>query len=200
MNLAERLRTALIHNHDPETILLDGDMRAAAFEEDSALMPAAVLVPVTDRAEPGVLLTVRSAAMRRHASQVAFPGGKIDPEDDGPIGAALREAEEEIGLPASAVDVIGVFDRYVTITGFDVTPVIAVVPPDLVLIPHDIEVAKVFEAPLSFILDPANHVEQVIAYEGRDRIYYEIVWEGHRIWGATAAMIINISRRIAGRL
>jgi 8-oxo-dGTP pyrophosphatase MutT (NUDIX family) len=199
MSIADRLRAALVPHHD-KTILLDGDDGGIPFEEGSQLTPAAVLMAITDRADPGVLFTVRSAALRRHAGQVAFPGGKIDPEDDGPIGAALREAEEEIGLPASAVDVIGAVDIYRTVTGFEVTPVIGVVPPDLILVPHDLEVAAMFEAPLSFILDRANQVEKVAEWKGRERRYFEIMWEGHRIWGATGAMIVNIGRRIAGRL
>ena len=199
MSIAGRLRAALVPHHD-KTILLDGDDGGIPFEEGSQLTPAAVLMAITDRADPGVLFTVRSAALRSHAGQVAFPGGKIDPEDDGPIGAALREAEEEIGLPASTVDVIGAVDIYRTVTGFEVTPIIGVIPPDLVLVPHDLEVAAIFEAPLSFILDTANQVEKVAEWKGRERRYFEIMWEGHRIWGATAAMIVNIGRRIAGRL
>jgi len=199
MSIADRLRAALVPHHD-KTILLDGDDGGIPFEEGSQLTPAAVLMAITDRADPGVLFTVRNAALRRHPGQVAFPGGKIDPEDDGPIGAALREAEEEIGLPTSAVDVIGAVDVYRTVTGFEVTPVIGVVPPDLVLVPHDAEVSAVFEAPLSFILDTAHQVEKVAEWRGRERRYFEIMWEDHRIWGATAAMIVNIGRRIAGRL
>lgn len=199
MSIANRLRAALIPHHD-KTIFIDGDDGGIPFEEGSLLTPAAVLMAVTDRPEPGVLFTVRNAALRRHAGQVAFPGGKVDPEDEGPIGAALREAEEEIGLPASAVEVIGAVDVYRTITGFEVTPVIGVVPPDLALVPHDAEVSAVFEAPLSFILDPANQVEKVIDWQDRERRYFEIMWDNHRIWGATAAMIVNIGRRIAGRL
>lgn len=199
MSIANRLRAALIPHHD-KTIFIDGDDGGIPFEEGSLLTPAAVLMAVTDRPEPGVLFTVRNAALRRHAGQVAFPGGKVDPEDESPIGAALREAEEEIGLPASAVEVIGAVDVYRTITGFEVTPVIGVVPPDLALVPHDAEVSAVFEAPLSFILDPANQVEKVIDWQDRERRYFEIMWDNHRIWGATAAMIVNIGRRIAGRL
>lgn len=199
MSIADRLRAALIPHHD-RTITIEGDDGGIPFEEGSRLTPAAVLIAVTSRPDPGVLFTVRNAALRRHPGQVAFPGGKIDPEDDGPVGAALREAEEEIGLPPSAVDVIATVDCYRTITGFQVTPVIGVVPPDLVLVPHDAEVATLFEAPLSFILDPANQVEKAIDFRGRERRYIEIMWDNHRIWGATAAIIVNIGRRIAGRL
>jgi 8-oxo-dGTP pyrophosphatase MutT (NUDIX family) len=155
-----------------------------------------VLVAVTDRAEPGVILTQRTDTLSRHPGQVAFPGGRIDPGDDGAIAAALREAEEEIALPRNQVTVIGEVDRYRTITGFEVTPVIGVVPPDLLLVPSAAEVAQVFEVPLNFVLDSANHVEATVEWQGRNRHYYEISWNGHRIWGATAAMIVNLSRRL----
>jgi 8-oxo-dGTP pyrophosphatase MutT (NUDIX family) len=194
MTLAERLRAALDAAHDEETILLAGDH----FDFDPAIAghPAAVLVAVTDRDEPGVILTQRTETLRRHPGQVAFPGGRIDPEDDGPIGAALREAEEEIALPASAVEVIGIVDRYRTVTGYEVTPVVGVVPPGLTLVPAEAEVAAVFEVPLRFLLDSANHVEASAQYQGRERRYYQIQWGDRRIWGATAAMIVNLSRRL----
>ncbi len=192
MNLAGRLRIALESSH--ETILLAGDH----FDFDPAVAgnPAAVLVALTDRAEPGVILTQRTETLRRHPGQVAFPGGRIDPGDDGPIGAALREAEEEIALPASAVEVVGTADLYRTVTGYEVTPVIGVVPPDLTLVPAEAEVAAVFEVPLAFLLDAANHVAATAHYQGQERHYYEILWGERRIWGATAAMIVNLSRRL----
>jgi 8-oxo-dGTP pyrophosphatase MutT (NUDIX family) len=192
MNLAGRLRVALDSAH--ETILLAGDH----FEFDPAIAgnPAAVLIAVTDRAEPGVILTQRTETLRRHPGQVAFPGGRIDPEDDGPIGAALREAEEEVALPPALVEVIGTADLYRTVTGYEVTPVIGVVPPDIALIPAEAEVAAVFEVPLAFLLDSANHVEATAHYQGQERRYYEILWGDRRIWGATAAMIVNLSRRL----
>ncbi|MDV3456918.1 CoA pyrophosphatase [Sphingomonas sp. HF-S4] len=192
MTLADRLRAALNSPH--ETILLAGDH--FDFDPDIAGNPAAVLVAVTDRAEPGVILTQRTESLRRHPGQVAFPGGRIDPGDDGPIGAALREAEEEIALPPSAVQVIGTGDRYRTVTGYEVTPIVGVVPPDLTLVPAEAEVAAVFEVPLAFLLDPANQVEATATYQGRERRYYEILWGDRRIWGATAAMIVNLSRRL----
>ncbi|MES2988054.1 MAG: CoA pyrophosphatase [Pseudomonadota bacterium] len=192
MTLAERLRAALDSPH--EAVMLPGDH--FAFDPEIAGHAAAVLIAVTDREEPGVILTQRTNTMRRHAGQTAFPGGRIDPEDDGPIGAALREAEEEIALPRSVVQVIGTAERYRTVTGFDVTPVVAVVPPDLVLVPSEAEVASVFEVPLSFLLDSANQQRKSVEYEGRQRRYYEIMWGERRIWGATAAMIVNLSRRL----
>jgi 8-oxo-dGTP pyrophosphatase MutT (NUDIX family) len=194
MILSKRLRIALDATHDEGPILLAGDHHD--FDRDTARNPAAVLVAVTDRRAPGVILTQRTDTLRRHAGQIAFPGGRIDPEDDGPITAALREAEEEIALPRARVEVIGIADLYRTITGYDVTPVIGVVPPDLLLIPAEAEVADVFEVPLDFLLDHANHTVAHAVYQGHERRYYEINWEGHRIWGATAAMIVNLSRRL----
>jgi len=196
MTLAERLRHALETGHGVETVLLTGDHLDLDLEPVAPPMRAAVLIAVTDRAEPGVILTQRTETLSRHPGQVAFPGGRIDPGDAGPIAAALREAEEEIALPRDSVTVIGESDRYRTITGFEVTPVIGVVPPDLVLVPSAGEVSQVFEVPLGFVLDTANHVEATVEFQGHNRHYYEISWDGHRIWGATAAMIVNLSRRL----
>jgi 8-oxo-dGTP pyrophosphatase MutT (NUDIX family) len=196
MSLADRLRNALETGHGMDTVLLTGDHRDLELDQSAPLMNAAVLVAVTDRAEPGVILTQRTDTLSRHPGQIAFPGGRIDPGDSGPVAAALREAEEEIALPRDRVTVIGEADRYRTVTGFEVTPVIGIVPPDLILIPSAAEVAQVFEVPLDFVLDAANHVEATVEWQGRNRHYYEITWDGHRIWGATAAMIVNLSRRL----
>ena len=196
--LVERLRAALSDSSSRPPMLLEGDDVLAPVTPPGgeALSPAAVLVPIVDRPEPGVILTQRSDKLRRHAGQVAFPGGRIDPGDDGPIAAALREAEEEIGLPASAVEIIGIADRYRTVTGYEVTPVVGVIPPDLHFVIHDAEVAAVFEVPLAHLLEPANYVEQAVEWQGRERHYFEITYDGRRIWGATAAMIVNLGRRL----
>lgn len=196
MILADRLRRALDAGLRADQSLLTGDHVDLALAHVDTLTAAAVLVPITDRADPGVIFTQRTTTMRRHAGQVAFPGGRIDPEDDGPIDAALREAEEEIALSRRHVTVIGAADRYRTVTGYEVTPILAVVPPDLVLVPSEAEVAQVFEVPLAFILDPANHIRASAEWQGQQRHYFEINWDGHRIWGATAAMIVNLSRRL----
>lgn len=198
MTLANRLRTALEDGARDAVPVLAGDHVDLSTLPIDDLKPAAVLVPVTDRADPGVILTQRTDTMRRHAGQVAFPGGRIDPDDDGPIAAALREAEEEIDLPRGRVHVIGTTDVYRTVTGFDVTPVIGVVPPDLVLTPSAAEVADVFEVPLAWLFDVANHKRVSRMWEGRERHYYEMMWQERRIWGATAAMIVNLSVRLRG--
>jgi 8-oxo-dGTP pyrophosphatase MutT (NUDIX family) len=196
MTLAERLRTALAAVHEEGPVLLAGDLRDASAESDGVPTPAAVLVAVTDRPSPGVILTQRTDSLRRHAGQIAFPGGRIDPGDADAAAAALREAREEIGLAPQAVELVGMADRYRTITGFEVQPVVGVIAPDLEFIRQPEEVAAVFEVPLDFVLDPANHVETSVEWQGRDRHYYEIAWQEHRIWGATAAMLVNLSRRL----
>lgn len=197
MSLAETLREALVLGHGRSPVLLPGDSRDPVTDEEQLVTPAAVLVAVVDRPEPSVILTVRTETVRRHAGQVAFPGGRIDPEDDGPIAASIREAYEEIALPPPAVEVIGIADRYRTVTGYEVTPVVAVVPPGLDLRPQPTEVAAIFEAPLRYLLEPEHQVIRKVMWLGRERTYYEIEWDGHRIWGATAAMIVNLSRRLA---
>jgi len=195
VTLADRLAAALERGNRRGPVPLNSDMRGAVLEPITELTPAAVLVAVTDRTQPGVILTQRTETLRRHAGQVAFPGGRIDPGEDA-VAAALREAEEEIALPRSAFELVGPVDRYVTVTGFQVTPVIGVVPPDLPLAPAAAEVADWFEAPLAFLLDPANHQEREVDWQGQRRRYYEILWKDRRIWGATAAMIVNLAHRL----
>lgn len=190
MTLAERLRAAL--SRTPAEGPVEGDLpelRARAGIE------AAVLIAVTDRSSPGVLLTVRREHLRNHAGQIAFPGGRLEPGEDA-ASAALREAREEILLEPPAVDVVGALEPYRTVTGFVVTAVVGAIPPDLPLHPHENEVADWFEAPFDFLLDPANHRRASGLFRGETRHYYQIVWNDRRIWGATAAMIVNLSRRL----
>ena len=190
MNIAERLRESLAASSEAE--LLVGDM----VEHDPLEgIPAAVLVAITDRSKPGVILTVRREHMRTHAGQVAFPGGRIDYDEDA-VAAALREANEEILLDPALVEIVGTIEPYRTVTHYRVTPVIGTIPPDLPLEPHEHEVADWFEAPLEFILDPRNQQRKSALFQGRQRHYYEINWNERRIWGATAAMIVNLSRRL----
>lgn len=191
MTLTDRLRSALTGAARDD--LLPGDLLELALEGT----PAAVLVAITDRVSPGLILTVRREHLRTHAGQVAFPGGRIDPGEDA-IAAALREAHEEISLDPAQVRVLGAADPYRTVTNYLVTPVIGLVPPDLPLHGNEHEVADWFEAPLDFLVDPANQQRRSAVYQGRERHYYEIEWNGRRIWGATAAMIVNLSRRMAG--
>jgi 8-oxo-dGTP pyrophosphatase MutT (NUDIX family) len=191
MTLAERLRDAL--RDKPREPLFPGDDPRLAPGEG---VPAAVLVAVTDRPEPGIILTVRRDNLRTHAGQVAFPGGRIDAGEDA-VAAAVREAWEELELDPAAVATVATLDPYRTITNYCVTPVLAAVPPDLPLSPHDREVADWFEAPLGHLLDPANQHLRSVLFEGAERHYYEIPWQDRRIWGATAAMLVNLSRRLS---
>jgi len=190
MSLAERLRAALLNEGKAD--LLPGDMLELGNDEGTS---AAVLIAVTDRPDPGVILTVRREHLRTHAGQVAFPGGRVDAGEDA-VTAAIREAHEEVLLDPAAVRLVATLDPYRTVTGYVVTPVLSVVPPDLPLEPHEHEVADWFEAPLAFLLDPANQQRQSALFRGATRHYYEINWNNRRIWGATAAMIVNLSRRL----
>lgn len=190
MSLADRLRQALASPAGQPP--LAGDLVDGLATPS---IPAAVLVAVTDRPEPGVILTVRRDHLRTHAGQIAFPGGRLDPGEDA-VEAALREAHEELDLEPSAVQIMAALEPYLTVTGYSVTPVVAVIPPDLALTPHDLEVAGWFEAPLGYLLDPAQQRLEGAVLRGRERHYYVIEWNGRRIWGATAAMLVNLSRRL----
>ncbi len=171
---------------------LFGDYRIGDIE---SFTPAAVLIAITERAQPGVLLLHRPSNMRAHPGQIAFPGGKIDPGES-PVEAALREAHEELGIRADDVRVIGMGDQYRTGSAYEITPVLAVVPQDIEIRPNPMEVAQWFEAPLGHMLDPANQTEQWVEWEGGMRPYYEIIWQEHNTWGVTAALIVNLERRL----
>jgi 8-oxo-dGTP pyrophosphatase MutT (NUDIX family) len=158
---------------------------------------AAVLIPITDRAEPGVILTQRPTWLRSHAGQVAFPGGKVDDSDENSIFAALREAEEELNIPPARVEVIGVADTYYSGSGYSIAPVVGIIPPDLEIQPNPQEVEDWFEVPLAFLLDPANSIKKEANWNGQQRSYYDMQWGERRIWGVTAGIIANLVRRLA---
>lgn len=168
--------------------------------EDMVVRPAAVLIAVTDRPNhpdgPGVLMIQRPTNMRAHPGQAAFPGGKIDPGET-PIEAALRETYEELGVDPAQVRVVGETDHFLTGTGYAVTPVVAVVPGDVVITPNANEVAQWFEPPLGYILNAVNQHRRAAQWNGHAGEYVEILWSGHRIWGVTGAIIANLSHRIA---
>ncbi len=189
MSLVERLAAALALAGPAD--LLAGDDE---FGSTDPVREAAVLVAITDRPDPGLILTHRSHGLRDHGGQIAFPGGQIDEGED-PCSAALREAWEEIALDPAKVRILGLADHYRTMSGFGITPVVALIPPDLSFVLNPAEVDGWFEVPLGFVLDPHNHHRRQAFYKGRQRSYYEIEWQGHRIWGATAAMLVNLSRR-----
>jgi 8-oxo-dGTP pyrophosphatase MutT (NUDIX family) len=193
MNWKTQFRAAL----DPALSIEVEDERALP-RHDGDYRAAAVLVPITDRNEPGVILTRRPAWLRSHAGQVAFPGGKIDPEDENVVAAALREAEEEIALPRDEVEILGSADDYHSGSGYRITPVVGVVPPDLPLIAHPDEVEEWFEVPLAILFDRANYAVKQVEWQGQMRSYYDMDWQGRRIWGVTAGIIANLSRRLLG--
>ena len=157
--------------------------------------PAAVLVPLVEHADGfTVLLTQRTAHLVHHPGQISFPGGRLEEEDGGDaVVAALRETDEEIGLPAGQVSVLGRLDDYVTGTGFIIAPVVGVVVPPLALRPDPFEVAEIFEVPLDFLLDPENHKLHRRVVAGRHRPFWSMTWDERMIWGATAGILVNLS-------
>jgi 8-oxo-dGTP pyrophosphatase MutT (NUDIX family) len=161
-----------------------------------ATKPAAVLVPVIDRSEPTVLLTQRTAELASHAGQVAFPGGKIDPDDESPVAAALREAREETGLAPTLVEPIGYLDLYLTFSGFRILPTVARVKPGFTLAINPREVVETFEVPLEFLMTPENHQRKTRDWNGLQREYYAIAFEDRYIWGITAGILRNLYDRI----
>lgn len=178
----------------------DHDLNEIGMRPQPPLVPAAVLVPLLDHGDRiTVLLTERAADLRAHAGQISFPGGRIESDDAHPEAAALREAEEEIGLPPPSVELVGRLDTYEVRTGFEITPVVGFVEPgfDMVLDPG--EVADIFEVPLEFILDPANHERHSRLFQGKRRFFYVLPFEDRYIWGATAGMLVNLFEVLTGQ-
>ena len=162
----------------------------------AAVRPAAVLIPVVDRPMPTVILTTRTDGLPSHAGQIAFPGGKIDAGDATPASAALREAEEEIGLAPGLIEPLGYLDLYLTFSGFRILPTVARVEPQFVLRPNMNEVADVFEVPLAYLMTPENHLLKSRDWKGIIRHYYEIPYQDRYIWGVTAGILRNLYERI----
>ena len=172
----------------------DHDLNPDLYMPGRRLTPAAVLVPIVERApELTVLLTRRTDHLDDHAGQISFPGGRIEARDTGPEAAALREAEEETGLPPKRVRLIGRLDTYVTRTGFEVFPVVGLVTPPFPIELDSFEVAEVFEVPLAFFLAPENRACHSRVYEGKSRHFYAFPYKDYYIWGATAGMLVNLS-------
>jgi 8-oxo-dGTP pyrophosphatase MutT (NUDIX family) len=170
------------------------------FADESGFRDAAVLVPLVAH-DSGLtaLLTLRTPHLAVHAGQVAFPGGKIDPSDKGPAAAALREASEEIGLDPTSVAVVGYLDRYLTGTGYRITPVVARIAPDPMLALNPQEVQEAFEVPLAFLMNPENHRRSSRVFLGHERHFYEMPFEGRYIWGITAGIIRGLYERMFDR-
>jgi 8-oxo-dGTP pyrophosphatase MutT (NUDIX family) len=175
----------------------DLDLDATLWERAGvqATKPAAVLIPIIDRPEPQVLLTVRTE-LPSHPGQIAFPGGKIDPEDLSPAAAALREAAEEIGLARALIEPIGYLDLYLTFSGYRILPTVARVAPDYSLVLCAAEVADAFEVPLAFLMDAQNHSLRSRDWKGVTRRYYAMPFGERYIWGVTAGILRNLYERI----
>lgn len=163
---------------------------------DAPRRPAAVLIGLRDGVQPRMVLTVRTDHLHAHAGQVAFPGGRSEADDGDAITTALRESEEEIGLERRLVTPLGYLDRFETISGFCITPVVARIAKDAQLYPAPDEVAEVFEVPLAFFMEPANLRRYTMEFRGHQRSMVEFVHGGHRIWGATAAILLNLLQRM----
>jgi 8-oxo-dGTP pyrophosphatase MutT (NUDIX family) len=190
---------AALHDHSiTEFARGDLDLDPAAWEQAgvTASRAAAVLVGVVDHPEPSVLLTMRTSDLPSHPGQIAFPGGKIDPHDETPLAAALREAEEEIGLDEHLIDPIGYLDLYLTFSGFRILPVVARVIPNYALRVNASEVADAFEVPLSFLMAPENHKRGSRDWKGVRREYYEMPFGERYIWGVTAGILRNLYEKI----
>jgi 8-oxo-dGTP pyrophosphatase MutT (NUDIX family) len=181
---------AALKGHDDYEFLTQGP-------ESFSAVKAAVLLPLIQRAEPVLLFTRRTESLARHSGQVSFPGGRSEAEDLSPIETALRETFEETGIAPGFVSVAGYLDRYLTGTGFDIQPVVGLVAEGFALAPDVREVAAMFEVPLAFLLDPANRRREIRMVGGRERRFYAFSYEGHEIWGATAAIIVNLADHLA---
>ena len=192
---AAELRRRLARPPAAASLYLSDDR---AERDQAAVTVAAVLVPIIARPEGyTVLLTRRTTTLKAHSGQISFPGGRAEPGDASPQHTALREAEEEIGLPAARVEVLGQLPEYNTRTGFRVTPVIGLIQPPLEVVPDAREVDEVFEVPLAYVLDPANHRRESRQIGNRMATYYVIEHHGRTIWGATAGMLVNLARHLA---
>ncbi len=167
------------------------------WEIPQNLYPAAVLIPLIER-EQGitVLLTRRTAHLNNHPGQISFPGGRVDEGDHSPVGTALREAHEEVGIAAEKTEIIGGLPQRDTVTGFMVVPVIGFIDPQTTFVADEFEVAELLEVPLDFLLERDNYRQESIFYKGKERAFWEIVFGKHRIWGATAGILMDFAKQL----
>ena len=175
---------------------LDYDPTLWELAGGAAKKPAAVLIPVVDRPEPAILFTERTPHLPSHPGQIAFPGGKIDPLDESPLEAAIREAQEEVGLDRSMITPIGYLDLYLTLSGYRILPLLARIDPDHRLSLNRSEVADAFEVPLAFLMEPGNHQFLSRDWNGVSRAYFAMPYGGRNIWGVTAGILRNLYERI----
>ncbi len=175
-------------------VLNQANMQAHSVAANARL--AAVLVPLIEReTEPTVLMTTRSSELRQHSGQIAFPGGKVD-DGETPCEAALREAQEEIGLEPRHVEPIGYLDPYLTGTGFRILPVVSLVKPPFELLVNTKEVRDTFEVPLAFLMQPENHQRHSREWRGTTRFFYAMPWNERYIWGATAGIVRSLYEKL----
>jgi len=190
----QHLRSVLYAEPSPAAFVLEDGVG------DEVLTAASVLVPIVLRpGAPTVLFTQRTAHLKDHPGQISFPGGRSEAHDPSPAHTALRETQEEVGLLPAHIEIAGYLPEYRTGTGFRVTPVVAVVTPPFELSPDPFEVAEVFEVPLAFLLDPANHQQHALHYRGKLRSYYAMRYDDYFIWGATAGMIVSLYRALGAQ-
>ncbi len=200
--MRERILAALKNTapaSDPVEAALAGDLpkRARKLIRQESLVPAAVLIPLVGASDTEVILTRRSDHLKHHAGQISFPGGRLEKQDAGPLAAALRESEEEIGLDPAYVEIAGFLTPYITITGFVVTPVVGFLRHGYTVKPDQVEVDDVFKVPIAHLLNPENWVRRNREFMGMPVTYHEIHWQDRNIWGATAAMLIGFSKLLS---
>jgi 8-oxo-dGTP pyrophosphatase MutT (NUDIX family) len=191
---AEQLR-ALLPQQLPELTQHD-DYELLPHTDRLSAVKAAVLLPVILQGEPSLMFTRRTESLARHSGQVSFPGGRSEADDLSPVETALRETFEETGIAPSFVTVAGYLDRYLTGTGFDIQPVVGLLADGFALAPDPREVAEIFEVPLAFLCDPSNRRRESREIEGRKRNFYAFTYQNHEIWGATAAIVVNLAERL----
>ena len=200
--MRERILAALENTapaSDPVAAALAGDLPESARKliKRESLVPAAVLITIVDVSDIEVILTQRANHLKHHAGQISFPGGRLEKQDDGPLAAALRETEEEIGLDPAFVEIAGYLTPYITITGYVVTPVVGFLRNGYTVTADRVEVDEVFKVPMAHLLNPENWVRRNREFMGVPVTYHEIPWQGRNIWGATAAMLIAFSKLLS---